>query len=113
MTRTATIAIEHLTITCNQPFEASRKTLETALPRFDAGITTLLRFGESERALRELEAGPNLCIFSSRDHGSLLVIAGQRRRAIQYEIGNPLTASQAPTRNNRFGSLTLAAGRML
>ena len=44
------------------------------------------------RALRELEASPPLSIFGFRDHGALLVIAGLRRRAVQYDIGNPLTA---------------------
>src|ERR671918_1941844 len=35
-----------------------------------------------------------LSIFGFRDHGALLVIAGLRRRAVQYDIGNPLTASK-------------------
>ena len=35
-----------------------------------------------------------MSIFLDRDHGALLKIYGQRRNAIQYEIGNPLTASK-------------------
>jgi hypothetical protein len=37
---------------------------------------------------------PKLSIFEKRDHGTLLEIFGGRRNALQYEIGNPLTASK-------------------
>ncbi len=76
------------------PFEDVRAKLATLAPRIDDGIFTLLRYGESTRALRELEACPQLSIFGQRDHGVLLSIAGLQRRAIQYDIGNPLTASK-------------------
>ena len=33
-------------------------------------------------------------IAGERDHGALLQIAGSRRNALQYDIGNPLTASK-------------------
>jgi Domain of unknown function DUF302 len=64
------------------------------VPRIDDGIFTLLQLGESERARRELEAGPPLSTFGQRNHGTLLSIAGLQRRALQYDIGNPLTASK-------------------
>ena len=35
-----------------------------------------------------------MSIFGVRDHGALLQIVGSRRNALQYEIGNPLTASK-------------------
>jgi uncharacterized protein (DUF302 family) len=91
---TRTISVEHVTIRSVNPFEDVRAKLATLAPRIDDGIFTLLRYGESTRALRELEACPPLCIFGQRDHGALLSIAGLRRRAIQYDIGNPLTASK-------------------
>ena len=89
-----TIVVEHVTIQSSNAFDIVRAKLEALLPRIDDGVFTLLRYGESERALRELEAGPTLSIFGFRDHGALLTIAGLRRRAIQYDIGNPLTASR-------------------
>jgi hypothetical protein len=46
------------------------------------------------RAQAVLQRGPQLAIFSARDHGGLLRIAGLARKAVQYEIGNPLTASR-------------------
>lgn len=40
------------------------------------------------------ETGAKLSIFLCRDHGSLLQIAGRPANAVQYEIGNPLTATK-------------------
>jgi uncharacterized protein (DUF302 family) len=88
------ISVEHVTIGSNKPFENVRAKLETLVPRIDDGIFTLIRYGESERARRELEACAPLSIFGQRDHGALLSIAGLQRRALQYDIGNPLTASK-------------------
>jgi uncharacterized protein (DUF302 family) len=33
-------------------------------------------------------------LFGTQDHGSLLRLAGQKRKAIQYVVGNPLFALQ-------------------
>jgi uncharacterized protein (DUF302 family) len=89
-----TIAVEHITIRSAKPFAETKAALESLLPELDPGISVLLRYGESERARQELEKGSALSRFLSRDHGGLLQIAGQRRKAVQYEIGNPLTASR-------------------
>ncbi len=72
---TRSISVEHVTIGSNKPFEDVRAKLETLVPRIDDGIFTLLRYGESERARRELEACPRLSIFGQRNHGALLSIA--------------------------------------
>jgi hypothetical protein len=98
------IFIEHVTIRSSNSFGVARTKLEGLLPRIDDGIFTLLRYGEGDRALRELEASPPLSIFGFRDHGALLVITGLRRRAVQYDIGNPLTASRM-TRHQLSASL--------
>ena len=60
---------------------------------------TLLRFGLVDQARQALEAAATLSIFANRNHGALLAIAGLKRQAIQYDIGNPLTASLM-TRHN-------------
>jgi uncharacterized protein (DUF302 family) len=83
-----------VTIRSSNSFGIVRAKLEALLPRLDDGIFTLLRYDESERALLEAEASPTLSIFGVRDHGALLIIAGLQRRAVQYDIGNPFTASQ-------------------
>ena len=89
-----TIHVEHVTILSRKSFESVKAELESLVPRLDDGIFVLLRYGEVERARRELEKGPTLSIFGFRDHGALLKIYGLERKAIQYDIGNALTASQ-------------------
>src|SRR5580704_2079418 len=89
-----TIQIEHVTIESKKSFDEVKAALESSVPQLDAGIFVLLQNGEIERARKRLENGPELAIFSSRDHGGLLQIAGQARKALQYDIGNPLTASK-------------------
>jgi uncharacterized protein (DUF302 family) len=49
--------------------------------------------GDEQRAT-DLERGAPLFIFLKRDHGSLLQVVGRPRKALQYEIGNPHTASK-------------------
>ena len=89
-----TVQVEHVRIKSTKPFAEVKAALETSVPQVDTGIFGLLRRGESERARRELEQGPQLSIFNSRDHGGLLQITGQPRKAVQYDIGNPLTATR-------------------
>ena len=91
---------EHVTIRSANAFAETQTKLHRLVPRIDDGIFTLLRYGETERALRELEAAANLSIFSFRDHGALLAIVGQKRQSIQYDIGNPLTASKMTAINS-------------
>jgi uncharacterized protein (DUF302 family) len=87
------ISIEHVTIRSSKAFAEVRASLEALVPRLDDGYSTLLRFGLADRAREQLEAAAPLSIFGNREHGALLAIAGLNRQAIQYDIGNPLTAS--------------------
>jgi hypothetical protein len=89
-----TITVQHVKIVLAQSFEKAREAFESIVPQFDAGILVLLRNGEIERARQQLEGGPELAIFQSRDHGGVLKIAGLSRKALQYDVGNPLTASK-------------------
>ena len=89
-----TIQVEHIKIETAKSFSEVRAALESLVPQLDARIFVLLQYGESDRARKKLERGPELSIFDSRDHGALLQITGQRRKAVQYAIGNPLTASR-------------------
>jgi uncharacterized protein (DUF302 family) len=93
------ITVEHVTIRSNNTFAAVRAAVEALVPRLDDGFLTLLRFGLIDRARQELEAAATLSIFGYRDHGALLAVAELKRLAIQYDIGNPLTASLM-TRHN-------------
>ncbi len=89
-----TIAVEHVRISSGRPFAEVRRKLEGTVPRLDTDIAEALCNGDQKRA-KDYEAnGPKLSIFGERDHGALLQIAGRIRNAMQYEIGNPLTASK-------------------
>jgi uncharacterized protein (DUF302 family) len=92
--RLHTIAVEHIRISSEQSFTEVRRKLESATPRLDIGIAEALDNGDQKRAKDYEDNGPKLSIFGQRDHGALLQIAGGKRNAIQYEIGNPLTASK-------------------
>ena len=86
--------VEHIKIESRKSFSEVKAALESLVPQLDARIFVLLQYGESDRARKELERGPELSIFGSRDHGGLLQITGQPGKAVQYDIGNPLTASR-------------------
>jgi uncharacterized protein (DUF302 family) len=89
-----TIAVEHIRIASQRPFAEVRQRLESTVPQLDPNIAEPLSRGDQERALDYDANGPKLSIFLARDHGALLQIAGGAKDAVQYEIGNPLTASK-------------------
>ena len=89
-----TIAVEHVKISSERSFAEVRRRLEDTLPKLDAIIAEVLRSGDQNRATEYDQNGPKLSIFEQRDHGSLLEAFGGRRNALQYEIGNPVTASK-------------------
>src|SRR5215510_4713271 len=99
-----TIAVEHVKISAQRSFAHVRQRLEDTLPKLDASIAEVLRSGDQKRATEYDQNGPKLSIFEQRDHGSLLQTFGGRRSALQYEIGNPVTASKM-TRYQRSAAL--------
>src|SRR3974390_411503 len=98
MTKTSvtsqTIAVEHIRILSGRPFAEVRRKLKDMVPKLDARIAEALSRAQPKREKYYEEKGPKLSIFGERDHGALLQIAGSRRNALQYDIGNPLTASK-------------------
>ena len=63
--------------------------------------------GDAEQAKAKLAAlaGPSgFMLFGTNDHGALLRLAGQKRKAVQYVVGNPLFALQM-TRHDIRASL--------
>ena len=71
---------------------------ERQLGRFEPGVyQALAASGDAEGARAKIEAmaGPSgFMLFGTSDHGALLRLAGQKRKAIQYVVGNPLFALQ-------------------
>jgi uncharacterized protein (DUF302 family) len=88
-----TVPVRHVRIAIDSSFEDARGAFESILLELDTRITAWLRGGEVDRARQVLEHGPDFSIFQSRDHGRVLRLAGLVRNAVQYDIGNPLTAS--------------------
>src|SRR6516165_2890683 len=87
------IQVEHVKIESTKPFAEAKAALEDLVPPLDPAVPEALRQGDIEQAKEALQRGPELVILSARDHGGLLRIVGLARKAVQYEIGNPLTAS--------------------
>ena len=89
-----TIPVEHIRIASQRPFAEVRGKLEASVPQLDPSVAEALARGDQKRAQDYDENGPKLSIFLAREHGALLQIAGGKRNAVQYEIGNPLTATK-------------------
>ena len=87
------LQIEHVKIDSTKTFAEVAAALESAIPPLDPAISAALTDGDEQRA-KELERGSELFIFLKRDHGALLQVTGRPRKATQYEIGNPLTATR-------------------
>lgn len=97
---TEIIGIEHTTIQCNRTFEDTRSALEASLPPINTTYSTLLAAGDVVGALQALESLPplNTFIVPARNFGNLLRTLNRTEKAVQYDIGNPYTA----TRMNYF-----------
>ncbi len=87
------LQVEHVKIESTKTFAEVEAALDSTIPRLDPAITAALTKGDEQRA-KELERGSKLFIFLKRDHGGILQITGRPRKALQYEIGNPLTATR-------------------
>lgn len=59
-------------------------------------LRNLLESAGLEMSLNVAPPGKSIpfMLFGTQDHGSLLTLAGQKRKAIQYVVGNPLFALQ-------------------
>ena len=92
------ITVDHVRRTTDKPFGDVTTVFERQLGRFEPGVYQALAAGgdaEGARAKIEAMAGPSgFMLFASHNHGALLRLAGQKRKAIQYVVGNPLFALQ-------------------
>jgi len=90
--------VDHIRLTTDKPFEDVASAFERRLGRFDPDAYKSLAAGgdaEGVRAKIEAMAGPSgFMLFGTQDHGALLRLAGQKRKAVQYVVGNPLFALQ-------------------
>nr|WP_213775943.1 DUF302 domain-containing protein [Bradyrhizobium sp. dw_78] len=94
MMRTATVEVVHVTIACGRPFEAVRDALVKDVPALDPQLRKLLTSANTAEIEKRRATGPKLWLFETRDHGALVAAEGHAKKAIQFEIGNPLTAER-------------------
>ena len=100
---TSIVAVVHVTIACGRSFEAVRDALVGALPALDPRLIELLAHGDAEAIEQRRASGPSLWLFETRDHGALVAADGHARKALQFEIGNPLTAERMTRRRLAAG----------
>jgi len=85
----------HVSITAKKPYEDFRASFEGRLGSFDAAAYGDLEAGDPRAARKKLElmAGPSgFMLFRTSNHGLVLRLVSQQRKAMQYLIGNPLFA---------------------
>ena len=92
------ITVEHVRMLADKPFDKLTKAFAEQLGQFDPEVYKSLTAGvdaDKVRAKIEAMARPSgFMLFSTSDHGALLRLAGQEKKAIQYLVGNPLFAMQ-------------------
>src|SRR5262245_28662140 len=80
----------HVRVTTDRPFEGVTTAFERQLGRFDPEVYQALAAGgdaEGARSRLEAMAGPSgFMLFGTHDHGSLLRLEGQKRKAVQYVV---------------------------
>jgi uncharacterized protein (DUF302 family) len=90
--------VDHVQRTTDKSFEDVIKAFERQLGRFDPDVYKSLAAGgdaEGARAKIAALAGPSgFMLFATHNHGALLRLTGQKRKAVQYIVGNPLFALQ-------------------
>lgn len=90
--------VDHVRRTADKPFDDVAKAFEAQLGQFDGDVrkaATASEDAEEAKAKIAAMAGPSgFMLFGTNDHGALLRLAGHKRKAIQYIVGNPLIALQ-------------------
>jgi uncharacterized protein (DUF302 family) len=101
------IIIEHDSVKTAKPFDEVAAAFEARMGKFDPTAYEQLRNGaypEAVRARIEGMVGPSgFMLFRTSDHGALLRLAGQNKKAVQYLLGNPLFAVRMTQHDIRAG----------
>ena len=112
--RVTSITVQHIQVVADKPFDQASKAFEQQLGQFNEEVYKSLAAGEDlEKARAKLEAmvGPSgFMLFRTSDHGSLLRLVGQKKKAIQYLVGNPLFAIQMTQHDIRASLYAPLAG---
>lgn len=93
--RVTLIAVEHVHVTSEKPFDQVTKAFLDQLghePESNKALAVGLDAEQLRAKLKAAEGPSGFMLFTTYDHGALLRLAGQKRRAVQYVVGNPLFA---------------------
>jgi uncharacterized protein (DUF302 family) len=93
----SSFVVTHVRVETDKAFAEVARDFESPLGRFDPAVLGTLASGsvnaETVRDRIGALAGPTgLMLFGTTDHGALLSLLGEPRRAVQYTVGNPLVA---------------------
>jgi uncharacterized protein (DUF302 family) len=88
------VKVEHRSFLIERGYEEFTGRLEQILGRFVASKLKGLTPDAAKDALKSMEGEQGFMIIQTIDHGADLLMVGQRRKAKQYLIGNPLLAIQ-------------------
>ena len=102
------ITVEHVRLVADKPIDKVTKAFDQQLGQFDPEVYKLLVAGENPdkvRAKLEGIVGPSgFMLFRTSDHGALLrLVSQEKKKAIQYLVGNPLFAVQMTQHDIRAG----------
>jgi uncharacterized protein (DUF302 family) len=101
------VTIEHIHVTTEMPFAEVAAALEARMGKFDPAVYEQLRNGADPEAIRSrlegMAGSSGFMLFRSSDHGALLRLAGQTRKAVQFLLGNPLFAVRMTQHDIRAG----------
>jgi uncharacterized protein (DUF302 family) len=101
------VMIKHIHVETKKPFGEVSAALEARMGKFDPAVYEQMRNGSDPEVVRgrlEGMAGPSgFMLFRTSDHGALLRLAGQTRKAVQYLLGNPLFAVRMTQHDIRAG----------
>jgi uncharacterized protein (DUF302 family) len=88
------VKVQHRSLLIERGYEEFTGRLEQILGRFVPSKLKGLTPDGTMQALKSMEGEQGLMIVQIFDHGADLLMVGQRRKAKQYLIGNPLVAIQ-------------------
>ncbi|QJX00936.1 DUF302 domain-containing protein [Frigoriglobus tundricola] len=102
------IKVAHVKVTTAKPYADATAAFLAQVGKYDATVAKdALASADAAAARRKLEkmAGPSeFMIFAAHDHGAVLTLVGQKRKAVQYILGNALFAVEM-TRHDVRASL--------
>ena len=89
-----TVSVEHRSLQCARSFDEVHRAVIDSVPALKPEVSEILIRGEKDKVAIARREWPRLWLFLARNHGALLAADGRNAKAMQYEIGNPLTAER-------------------